>query len=339
MNSSSSLKNLFEQSLNQLVLERIPNRLPGLREMVSYHFGWNDPANRFGKRLRPMLMLTTSQLFSDNAIALMPAAVAMEVLHNYTLVHDDIEDQGQTRHGRDCLWRKYGLAQALNTGDFLSTLALDIFYDVAKTVSLEQFSLAYAAFREAALGVLRGQYMDIHFETEKFVSLDQYLEMIRLKTACLISASIQIGGILAGADDETKLLLQDIGEHAGLAFQIQDDYLGIWGNSASTGKSNLTDLTTRKKTYPVLLGLAECPPWEGNSEVTDEIASQMAVLLSEGGIHEKTGEAVLDHVRAIKDCQERLAHLTNSSSMEFWNLLESAFSPTYAFSSMPKTRI
>lgn len=343
MNSSSSLKNLFEQSLNQLVLERIPNRLPGLREMVSYHFGWNDPANRFGKRLRPMLMLTTSQLFSDNAIAIMPAAVAMEVLHNYTLVHDDIEDQGQTRHGRDCLWRKYGLAQALNTGDFLSTLALDIFYDVAKTVSLEQFSLAYAAFREAALGVLRGQYMDIHFETEKFVSLDQYLEMIRLKTACLISASIQIGGILAGADDETKLLLQDIGEHAGLAFQIQDDYLGIWGNSASTGKSNLTDLTTRKKTYPVLLGLAECPPfraaWEGNSEITDEIAGQMAVLLSEGGIHEKTGEAVLDHVRAIKDSQEKLARLTNSSSMEFWNLLESAFSPTYAFSSMPKTRI
>jgi len=340
MNNLSELKSRFENSLKDLVLSRIPGNMPGLQEMVSYHFGWNDPSSKAGKRLRPLFLLTCGQMFGSQPQDLMPAAVAMEVLHNYTLIHDDIEDQGLTRHGRECLWRRYGLAQSLNVGDFLSTMSHDIFCEVGPLVEPEIFTKAYAVFRDATLGVLRGQYLDIHFETEKNVSLDQYLEMIRLKTSCLISASIRIGAILAGVDDETECCLEQIGEHAGLAFQIQDDYLGIWGETATTGKSNLTDLTTRKKTYPILLGLTETPAfkvaWETNSEITENFARNLAKVLSDAGIDSKTKEAVLKHLHVIKMGEDRFSDLSENSSA-FWGLLNSAFTPTLAYTLKQKS--
>ena len=343
MTDLALLKDQFETSLKQLVLARTPESLPGLHEMVSYHFGWNDTSSKTGKRLRPMLLLAGSDLFGGQTGRVMPAAVAMEVLHNYTLIHDDIEDQGETRHGRECLWRRYGLAQALNVGDFLSTMAHDIFCEVEASADPSDFASAYSVFRQASLNVIRGQYLDMHFETERNVSIDDYLEMNRLKTSCLISASVRIGAILAGIDQETDNFLEKIGEHAGLAFQIQDDYLGIWGDTANTGKSNLTDLITRKKTYPILLGLAECSPfkaaWDANPHITPELAGQMAIILSEAKIDEKTNEAVLTHLQVIKEGNQRFAQLRESNSSHLWTLLNSAFMPTFASTSRPGTQI
>jgi len=333
MTQLDSLKEQFEVSLHQLVLAHTPESLPGLREMVSYHFGWSDPLSKSGKRLRPLLLLTSSQMIGGQPMDLMPAAVAMEVLHNYTLVHDDIEDQGLTRHGRECLWRRYGLAQALNTGDFLSTTAHDVFCEVQSAVDTTTFARAYSVFRQAALDVIRGQYLDMDFETKEFISVDNYLEMIRLKTACLITASIQIGAILSGVDDETEKILEVIGEHAGLAFQIQDDYLGIWGDTSSTGKSNLTDLTTRKKTYPILLGLAESldfkAAWDDNVDITPELAGQMAKLLAEAKLDKRTNAEILVHLTVIKAAENQLAQSSGKTS-QFWDLLNSAFIPTFA---------
>lgn len=343
MSYLASLKDQFEASLKQLVLARTPDSLPGLHEMVSYHFGWNDSSSKTGKRLRPMLLLTSSHLFGKEPLDLMPAAVAMEILHNYTLIHDDIEDQGETRHGRECLWRRYGLAQALNVGDYLSSIAYDIFYEVEAKVTPADFARAYAVFRQATLDVIRGQYLDMHFETEKAVSVDEYLEMIRLKTSRLISSSIRIGALLSGVDDEADGLLEKIGEHAGLAFQIQDDYLGIWGDTNATGKSNLTDLITRKKSYPILLGLAECPPfkaaWDANPQITPEIARHIARILSQAKIDEKTDEAVLYHLRVVKEGQQRLNDSVENESSHLWTLLNSAFIPTFASTSQPETQI
>ncbi len=334
MSNLSALKEQFETNLKQLVLARTPESLPGLCEMVSYHFGWNDPSTKSGKRLRPMLLLTSSQMFGGNPQDVMPCAVAMEVLHNYTLVHDDIEDLGETRHGRECLWRKYGLAQALNTGDFMSTMAHDIFYEVASSINSDTFARAYAVFRQAALDVIRGQYLDMDFETRETVSVSQYLEMIRLKTSCLISASIRIGAILAGVDEEMDSLLLGIGEHAGLAFQIQDDYLGIWGDTSTTGKSNLTDLITRKKTYPVLLGLDQSAEfkeaWDANSQITPALSQHMAQLLCEAHVDQETSEAVLCHMSMVKEGIEKISSTSNHKNSDLWNLLESAFTPTSA---------
>lgn len=342
MSNLSPLREQFETSLKQLVLTRTPSSFQGLHEMVSYHFGWNDPSSKMGKRLRPMLLLTSNQMFGGNPLDLMPAAVAMEVLHNYTLVHDDIEDLGETRHGRECLWRKYGLAQALNTGDFLSTMAHDIFCDVADVVDPVNFQRAYSVFRQAALDVIRGQYLDMDFETQDFVSVNQYLEMIRLKTSCLISASIRIGAILAGVDEETDKFLEGIGEHAGLAFQIQDDYLGIWGDTSTTGKSNLTDLITRKKTYPILLGLDQSAGfrhlWETNARITPDLASQMAHLLAKSMVDERTSEAVFTHLGLVREGVERISSSSISNGSELWNTLDSAFTPTFASVLKPGAR-
>lgn len=343
MSYLASLKDRFEVSLKELVLARTPDSLPGLHEMVSYHFGWNDSSSKTGKRLRPMLLLTSSHLFGKEPLDLMPAAVAMEVLHNYTLIHDDIEDQGETRHGRECLWRRYGLAQALNVGDYLSSMAHDIFYEVESGVKPSDFARAYSVFRQASLDVIRGQYLDMLFENEKNVSVDEYLEMIRLKTSRLISASIRIGALLSGVDEETDGLLDKIGEHAGLAFQIQDDYLGIWGDTGSTGKSNLTDLITRKKTYPILHGLVESLAfktlWDANPQITPEVARQMAKTLSEAKIDEKTKEAVLGHFCVVKEGLERLGDSVEIESSHLGTLLNSAFMPTFASLSQRGTQI
>ncbi len=343
MSYLDSLKDQFEANLKQLALARTPDSLPGLHEMVTYHFGWNSPFSKTGKRLRPMLLLTSSHLFGQEPLNLMPAAVAMEVLHNYTLVHDDIEDQGETRHGRECLWRRYGLAQALNLGDYLSSMAHDIFYEVEAGVDPADFAHAYSVFRQVSMDVIRGQYLDMCFETEKSVSVDEYLEMIRLKTSCLISASIRIGALLSGVDDEMDGLLEKIGKHAGLAFQIQDDYLGIWGDTSNTGKSNLTDLISRKKTYPILLGLAESTAfkavWDANPQITPEIARQMAKILSEAKIDEKTNEAVLGHLSVVKKGQERLNNSIENESSHLWTLLNSAVIQTFASTSQPETQI
>lgn len=343
MSYLASLKDQFEASLKQLVLARTPDSLPGLREMVTYHFGWNDPSSKTGKRLRPMLLLASSHLFGHEPLDLMPAAVAMEVLHNYTLVHDDIEDQGETRHGRQCLWRRYGLAQALNLGDYLSSMAHDIFYELEAEVNPSDFARAYTVFRQATMDVIRGQYLDMLFENEKSISVDEYLEMIRLKTSRLISAPIRIGALLSGVDEETDGLLEKIGEHAGLAFQIQDDYLGIWGDTDNTGKSNLTDLITRKKTYPILHGLAESPAfkalWDANPQITPELARQMAKTLSEAKIDKKTKEAVLTHFRVVKEGLERLGDSVEIEGSHLWTLLNSAFMPTFASTSQAATQI
>jgi len=334
MTDQPGLQNQFESSLKQLVLSRIPQRLSGLNEMVSYHFGWNEDAPRTGKRLRPMLLLTSSLMFGRQPQDVMPAAVAMEVLHNYTLIHDDIEDQGETRHGRECLWRKYGLAQALNVGDYLSTMAHDIFCEVESSVQASEFSTAYAIFRQATLDVLHGQYLDMHFETESDITLNDYLEMIRLKTSRLISASIRIGAALAGVPASVDELLERIGEHAGLAFQIQDDYLGIWGDTANTGKSNLTDILSRKKTYPILLGLADSPAfrtaWDVKQDLTPDLARQMALMLTENNLGKQTAEAVLTHIQKIKEGEERLAQTIDASSNHLWSLINSAFTPTFS---------
>lgn len=327
------LKSHFEVHLKDLVLSRIPPSLEGLREMVSYHFGWNQTNPKAGKRLRPMLMLISAQTFGVNPLTIMPAAVAMEVLHNYTLIHDDIEDQGETRHGKECLWRRYGLPHALNVGDYLSTISHDIFCEVSQAAAPQAFTKAYQIFRQSTIDVLHGQYQDMLFETKPEVLLDDYLGMIRLKTSSLISASMRIGASLAGLDADTLLRLEQICDNVGLAFQIQDDYLGIWGDSVSTGKSNLTDLSTRKKTYPVLLGLAQSPTfrhlWDGSGQITPEISRQMAKLLEKADIHLQTAQTAYKYLSGFNDSMQEIATARNLSAADFLAIVNSAFAPTH----------
>lgn len=282
----------FENNFKDLLLGQIPGNVLGLREMISYHFGWDNPHSVPGKRLRPLFLLLTYGAFGGNPQVVMAQAAAMETLHNYTLIHDDIEDCGETRHGQTALWKKYGLALGVNVGDYLASLSHVLMSFVSPTVDLKGRDGAMRIFQTAALEVVQGQQLDISYEQFNTISVEQYLEMIRLKTSRLFAASLTIGASLMGQPNEVIKTLDEAGEKFGLGFQILDDYLGIWGDQDKTGKSVSTDLLMRKKAYPALAGLGNSDLfrqlWYGTGDFELRAITQMRSLLEGLGIRQDT---------------------------------------------------
>lgn len=269
-----------------------------LGTMLRYHMGWEtDNANNVtkGKRLRPLITLLTTGAFGDYPNKAMPAAVAVELLHNFTLIHDDIEDQSPLRHGRPTLWQKYGTAQAVNAGDALFSIAELSMLDLARTCNQYVVLDAARAFNRTCLHLTQGQYLDISFETRTDVTVEAYKNMIGGKTAALIAFTSGLGALITGQTETEYHKLSEFGEYLGLAFQIQDDILGIWGDSIKTGKSAASDILTRKKTLPNLFGLAQCPEfrilWQQET-LSQEDVHHMADLLEQCGVREQVeGEA------------------------------------------------
>lgn len=234
--------------------------------MMRYHLGWEDASGRpeqapQGKRIRPLLVLMSAAAASGDPRKALPAAAAVELLHNFSLIHDDIEDAGETRRHRPCLWTWSGVPQAINSGDGMFTIARLALHGLAeRDVPLDRILWAMRVFDRTALRLTEGQYLDMAFEQRRHVSLDSYLQMISGKTAALMGASTQLGPIVAGANESDVFYFRQFGYELGIAFQIQDDILGIWGDEHVTGKSVSTDLLTRKKTLPVLFALSQPGP-------------------------------------------------------------------------------
>ncbi len=229
--------------------------------MFLYHLGWTDAKfkpvkTETGKRIRPLLCLITCQAAGGDWRPALPVAAAIELAHNFSLIHDDIEDQGEERRGRAAVWKVWGLAQGLNAGDgmfVLARLALDRLSEGGMPV--EKCAAVSCAFDEATLALCQGQFLDLGFESRLDVTPDEYLKMIRGKTAALISAATRIGAMLATDDAALVGAFARFGENMGLAFQIMDDILGIWGDPSVTGKSAATDILSKKKSLPAILGL------------------------------------------------------------------------------------
>lgn len=219
--------------------------------------GWEDaagmPANAGGKRIRPALCLYAGALFGSTGAAL-PGAVAVELVHNFSLVHDEVQDHDAERHGRPTLWALLGTAQAINAGDFLYSRATDALLQGPGPA--ESRLAALHLLTDAVARMIGGQWADLSFETRDDVTTGEYLEMVAGKTGALLGAPLAIGATLAGAPMATAEALGRWGEAIGLAFQIHDDYLGIWGDPDLTGKSNTNDIARKKKTLPVLHALA-----------------------------------------------------------------------------------
>ena len=239
--------------------------------MMHYHMGWADEAFRpgaftAGKRIRPLLCLMACEAVGGNPSDAIPAAAAVEILHNFSLAHDDIEDGDETRRHRPTLWALWGVPQAINVGDGMFALAFAALLRSAprtsKTAagsplsSVQPFALdACNRFTEICISLTEGQHLDLSFEGRARVSVDEYLRMIEGKTAALIAGSIALGALFGGADARQAERLHSFGRNIGLAFQIQDDILGIWGDPTVTGKAAGNDIMRHKKSLPLLYGL------------------------------------------------------------------------------------
>jgi geranylgeranyl diphosphate synthase type I len=266
---------------------------PGLEElhhMLAYHLGWEGegagPEAR-GKRIRPLLVLLSASAAGAGAEQALPAAAAVELIHNFSLIHDDIEDNSPTRRGRPTLWKKWGIAQAVNAGDALFTLAHLALLRLEETASPQAALQAARLLQETCLHLTQGQYLDLSYETRQDLTLDDYWPMIAGKTGALLAACTRLGAVVAGAPDGQADYFADFGRSVGLAFQAQDDLLGIWGDAALTGKSAESDLLTGKKSLPVLYGLAQNGPfadqWRRGPVKEGEVGALAAQLEVEGG--------------------------------------------------------
>jgi geranylgeranyl diphosphate synthase, type I len=245
------------------VVEAVAVDVDGFATMLRYPLGWmtaeggpyNEPT---GKRVRPILLLMCAEAAGGDARKALPAAAAVELLHNFSLIHDDIQDDSPLRHGRDTVWRVWGVANAINAGDAMFTLSFAAMQRLAKTGSSAEITLrALELFTETALTLTRGQHLDMRFERQTQVSVAQYIDMISGKTAAMLGLCAQLGALIASCDDERAAHFGRFGVDLGIAFQIHDDILGIWGDEAKTGKSAASDILSRKKSLPVLYGLAQ----------------------------------------------------------------------------------
>ncbi len=251
-----------EQEMRSVMLvnEKQANLFYG---MMHYHLGWVDENLQTvdaasGKRVRPLLCLLTTSAAGGKWPQAVPGATALELLHNFSLIHDDIQDQSPTRRGRPTLWQLWGANQAINSGDAMFSLAHIALSGMLELgVPAETIVRAVCRLDETCIDLTIGQYLDMSFENQRDVSVDEYLEMIAGKTAALLAFSAELGARVAQQSPSVVKHYAAFGRDLGLAFQVRDDILGIWGDESVIGKSSATDIVTRKKSLPVLFGLAE----------------------------------------------------------------------------------
>lgn len=245
------------ERLERALHDALPADSAPVAAAARYVMGWEDEygaaASAGGKRLRPLLTLAVAELCGSTAEVALPGAVAIELIHNFSLVHDEIQDRDAVRHGRPTLWARFGAAQAINAGDLLFARA----YAALAPLPAQASGPCMALLSDATERMIRGQWLDLQFEARTEVAPTEYLDMVAGKTGALIGAAAAIGAAIAGLPEHTVGQFERWGVAAGLAFQAQDDYLGLFGDRSTTGKSTTNDLRRKKKTLPVLLGLAD----------------------------------------------------------------------------------
>lgn len=240
-----------------------------LYDMMRYHMGWIDESGRTqkdtaGKRLRPILCLLACQTLGGQWRQALPVAAAIELVHNFSLIHDDIQDSSTERRGRPTVWYIWGQPQAINVGDCMHALALSSLLRLEETgTSHAKMVRAARILGEASLKLSEGQYRDLSYENHLNIKTDDYLSMISGKTAALFRCSLEIGAIIA-TDNESQIShMRGYGQALGMTFQVHDDVLSIWGDEKTTGKSSASDIRSKKKTLPVIYALEKAKGADG----------------------------------------------------------------------------
>jgi geranylgeranyl diphosphate synthase type I len=263
--------------------------------LLRYHLGWvdqeggpMDTALTQGKALRPTLCLFACNALADDYSKAVPAAAAVELIHNFSLVHDDIQDQDVERRHQPTVWHLWGIPKALWSGNAMQcTGDLSLLSADAQDVSPATVLQVSQILTEAYLEMIQGQCLDLNFESRTDIKPNEYLYMIACKTGALIRSALQIGALLATEDQAAMKAFAEFGNHLGQAFQIRDDYLGIWGDQATLGKATDSDIRRRKKSYPVVFALEKASGramedllriYEQEELEEDDVQRVMAVL-------------------------------------------------------------
>ena len=233
-------------NINEAIAKIDWKRQPyGLYEPIEYTLAAG------GKRVRPQLAMIASHMFGGQDQDVLPAALALEIFHNFTLLHDDVMDHAEVRRGRPTVHVKWNENTAILSGDQMLIEA----YKMLSRVPAEKLSKVLQLFNKMATEICEGQQYDVDFESQEHVAIDDYLLMIRLKTSVLLATALQMGAYIAGADEQAQDALYQFGIHIGLAFQIQDDILDVWGDPATFGKAIGGDIACNKKTFVTLTAL------------------------------------------------------------------------------------
>lgn len=247
------------------VEQELARAVPGsafsaLHVLLRYHLGWVDqfgsqvmsPISQ-GKALRPTLCLFACEALSNDASKAASAAAALEIIHNFSLIHDDIQDQDSERRHQPTVWYIWGVSKALVAGDALQSVGDLALLDTARRdVSPETVLKVSELLTNSYLQMIQGQCMDLEFESRTTITTEEYLEMIACKTGSLIRSGLEIGAFLATEDTATVEAFSRFGNYLGRTFQIKDDFLGIWGDEATTGKPAGNDIRRRKKSFPIV---------------------------------------------------------------------------------------
>jgi geranylgeranyl diphosphate synthase type II len=257
MLSYSKSYDIIEEALSESAFHRNPVKL---YDPIEYIISMG------GKRIRPCLTLMAHSVFSGNFQPALPAALAIEIFHNFTLLHDDIMDNAPIRRNHPTVHTRWNINTAILSGDAMLILA----YDMLQKTKPEKFHDVFQLFNKTALEVCEGQQYDLDFETHTHVRIEEYLEMIRLKTAVLLACSLSVGGITGNAGETDIRALYDFGLNLGMAFQLQDDYLDIFAQKNEFGKTRGGDIVANKKTYMLIRALNT-----GNREAVEELCHWM----------------------------------------------------------------
>jgi geranylgeranyl diphosphate synthase type I len=294
---------------------------PTSRHLAAYHFGWVDadgaPSEGGGKAVRPALALLSARAVGSPETVAVPGAVAVELVHNFSLLHDDLMDGDTSRRHRPTVWAMHGPAAAILAGDALLTLASEVLLDTRTLEGVRAARLLAAATRE----LIRGQFDDVAFERRDVVTVEEALSMAAGKTGALLACAATIGAILAGGHPTAVVALSEYGAELGLAFQLVDDLLGIWGDSDRTGKPVGSDLRARKKTLPVAYALSnggeagrQLAEWFRHGGNSDAEVAHAAQLVEAGGGRAWAEEEARRRITAGEDALEAAGLVSDAHS-------------------------
>lgn len=297
MNSILKYKEITSKYISLLKIEKTPNELyDPIRYILSLG----------GKQLRPVLTLFSAEIFGTDYNKALHAATAIELFHNFSLIHDDIMDDAPLRRGNKTVHEKWNINTAILSGDAMLILAYQYFENYEPKIFKELAQL----FSKTALEVCEGQQMDINFETRNDVSVSEYIKMIEYKTAVLVGAALKMGAIVAESTEDNKNAIYNFGLNLGIAFQLQDDFLDAFGDSASFGKQIGGDILENKKTYLYLLALEKA-----NNEDKEELYNWFSTT-------ENNGSEKIDRVKSIFEKTEATSATQNQIEIYTNNALE-----------------